>query len=403
MRLAVGDAKGTVKVFSVGPSRRAVRYPVLNPHCTGCTWSADSRHLFCTTKITREDILSLHRKMKDGQEKQQGQPFRGPGPPLLGEPLIVTLERNAHHRIQLVDAATGLAVKTWKASGKLVRLAASPDGKWLAAATGEGLLQLWPAQGGGQPVTLGAPKPKPPAGARPNVSHSALLCWSPEGTLLASSAGGQTTIRLWDSRHPRAPVRELPGHGKALRSLAWSPGGERLASAAMDGTIVIWDALRGKKISNLPYAVMQEGRGFGNFGGTFAFSVLAWGPGNRLAVAGEDEKIHVWDTDPARDLGTRAWSLSPEPDQRHHIVCSVAWSPDGKRLAAVNPAGSIVVWETETWAAVLDLRPEDAGTFPGRMTAPGHAGELAWSPDSKQLALFRPGGDAIIWEGTPKP
>jgi hypothetical protein len=63
----------------------------------------------------------------------------------------------------------------------------------------------------------------------------------------------------------------------------------------------------------------------------------------------------------------------------------------------MSPAGTIVVWGTNTWAPVLVLRLEDAVPFPG-IAGPSHAGDIAWNPDGTGLALFRPeGGD-----GTPK-
>ena len=71
-----------------------------------------------------------------------------------------------------------------------------------------------------------------------------VLAWSPDGNLLASSAGNwdsqDTGVRLW-SRDGRL-LKTLEGHSAPVASLDWSPDGSMLASGSYDQSIRIWSA-----------------------------------------------------------------------------------------------------------------------------------------------------------------
>jgi WD40 repeat protein len=185
-----------------------------------------------------------------------------------------------------------------------------------------------------------------------------------------------------------------------LRWLAWAPDGKRLASAG-DGTVKVWDVRSGKPTSTCTYFVLREPPRFAR-GQTFTYSILAWSPdGKRLAVAGEDEIVRIWDIDAEKELKTLHGHPPTEPRQNHNVVCAVAWSPDGKRLASASPDGTFLIWDTATWQEVLTLRPPPAGSVAEGLL-PSHAGALAWSPDGRQLAFFGSGGSVTIWDATPE-
>jgi WD40 repeat protein len=68
------------------------------------------------------------------------------------------------------------------------------------------------------------------------------VCFSPNGTRLASSSYDQT-VRVWDAAKGQE-VLTLKGQTNAESSVAFSPDGRRLASASTDGTVRLWPADR---------------------------------------------------------------------------------------------------------------------------------------------------------------
>ena len=106
-----------------------------------------------------------------------------------------------------------------------------------------------------------------------------------------------------------ALAAEPRGHGGwRVRYVAWRGCGERLATAGADGSVVVWDAAAGARVRALA--------GHGAAG----VECVAWSPDRRrLATASHDGTARVWDADTGA-AAAAAW------------VAAVAWAPDGLRV-----------------------------------------------------------------------
>jgi WD40 repeat protein len=56
-------------------------------------------------------------------------------------------------------------------------------------------------------------------------------------------------VRVWDSTRQAEPL-VLRSHRGLVYRVAWSPSGERLATASKDGTVRVWDSLTGAELSS---------------------------------------------------------------------------------------------------------------------------------------------------------
>jgi WD40 repeat protein len=178
--------------------------------------------------------------------------------------------------------------------------------------------------------------------------------------------------------HPEiATFRE---HTMVVRSVAFSPDGQRLASASarpdrtgqVTGEIKIRDAATGQNLVTFS----------GHTG--LVSRVVFHSDGRRLASASWDKTAKIW------DLTTQQAILSiPHP----YRVWSVAFSPNGRRLASAcgeaGKGGEVKVWDLVTGREILSLNSSSSEVT-----------DVAFSPDRQHLAATYGAGKAIVWNST---
>ncbi len=155
-----------------------------------------------------------------------------------------------------------------------------------------------------------------------------------------------------------------------------------IATAATSGGIILFrgnQQLRGKQLfptstpapRTLPYSY---------HGHTDVVESVAWSPdGKRLASASNDRTVQVWDASNDQKLLTYHGHLD--------VVNSVMWSPDGKRLASASNDQTVQIWDASSGRTLL--------TYSGQR---GNMNNVVWSPDGKRLASANDEGTVHVRE-----
>ncbi len=190
---------------------------------------------------------------------------------------------------------------------------------------------------------------------------------APEAALeVAYEAQVAATMAAVPALHPSLPRH----HRGSVWSMVCSAHGHRLASAGADGTVRLWDLKAGTPIATLE-------------GHRCSVDALAFAlDGRRLASADEDGTVRLWDA----EFGTRTSILEG------HIggVSALAFAPDGQRLASAGADGTVRLWDAEfgTCTSILE----------------GHIGSvsaLAFAPDGQRLASAGADGTVRLWAPEP--
>ena len=239
--------------------------------------------------------------------------------------------------------------------------------------------------------------------SRSNVSS---LAFSPDGeTLMTGDADGQ--LRAWNL-NDALPAAVLGGHSQPVWNTAFSHSGDRVASAADDGTVTVSSVPDGR-----PRYTIRATRAGG-------VQMVVFSRDDRLlATASADGRVALWNADggtlirqlrgkPDTDAagvdfspdGTavlaavgarvRTWNVSDGAPIRSFAASDhfedAVFSPDG-RIAGANDDGTVRVWEAATGRRLLTLAP-----------GLGSVLVVAYSHDGRFLAAGTDNGAAVIWD-----
>jgi WD40 repeat protein len=155
-------------------------------------------------------------------------------PPTPGEILSLATDGtraylgHTSHTIDVVDVESGQQLRQIEATASPVSLAASPEGRLLAAGTFTGTVDLWETASGRRLESL-----------KGQTALVAGLDFSPDGTMLAVSSRDGST-RLWDITANQF-LATVGSRKPGAERVRFFPDGRRLAIGYRDGEIEIRD------------------------------------------------------------------------------------------------------------------------------------------------------------------
>jgi WD40 repeat protein len=212
------------------------------------------------------------------------------------------------------------------------------DGKLLAACSEDGTIYVWNTN------TNELQNKSDPQ----KVYPISCIDISPDNTLLAS--GGLGPTRIWKISDGSL-LKTLMGHRGIVNTIAFSPGGELLATGSADHTIFLWKIADGRHIRTL-----EEHSGE-------VRSVIFSPNGNLLASVGQNDKnVCLW--------RVKDGTLFKVLEAAQEIDGGIAFSPDGKELVGTPWGDDIYVWEVQNGRLLRML----SGYV-------GHLRPIAYSPD----------------------
>jgi hypothetical protein len=190
------------------------------------------------------------------------------------------------------------------------------------------------------------------------------VAYRPDGRRIISGSC-DSTIRIWDAESGRE-LQTLTGYTGTVWAVAYSPNGCRIASGSnyrheddfQPYTFLIWDAETGRLLQDLT-----------GQGQPHEVHSVAYSPDGRRIASGsfDDTIIKIWDAESGRLLQT----LTGHTDE---VQC-VEYSPDGRRIASGSFDGIIRIWDAETGRQLRTLM--------------GHTDivhSVAYSPDGRRIA-----------------
>ena len=235
--------------------------------------------------------------------------------------------------------------------GHITFVAFSPDGTLLVLGRDGGSVELWDVSTRTNIATLG----------NWNVTS---VAFSPDGTLLALGIYGGS-IELWDVS-TRTNIATLKGHTDRVNSVTFSPDGTTLALGSGGGSIELWDVSTRTNIATLK-------------GHTDGVNSVTFSPdGTLLASGGRDNTVKLWDVATRRNVVTLE-------GQGVSQVKSVVFSPDGTTLAS-GSWRRVTLWDIATRRNIATLEKHV-----------NQVQSVVFSPDGTILASGS-GGRVELWD-----
>jgi WD40 repeat protein len=223
-----------------------------------------------------------------------------------------------------------------------------PDARWVTD------VAVWPLSPSGRavgdPVVFRARAGISPFsdGCAPRGSAG----FSPTQPEVLAIGGWDGTVVLWDARRGRALGTPLRGEGGVVSAIAFSPDGRRLAVRDATG-VAVWDVGRGER---LPDRVATSSADVGVWFGSESQTVASIGSSGVIALSNVDGRRFQLATPVS--IGSEVWSA--------------AFSPDGSTLAVGGLRGGVRMWDVRSHRQRGQTIPTAADSVEVAFASDGH-------------------------------
>jgi WD40 repeat protein len=203
-----------------------------------------------------------------------------------------------------------------------------------------------------------------PSSSRSDSGHSIALCSGQD--IIAFDSVNNVDLYNFNLRQH---LKTLKGHVSQINTVTFSPDGKTLASGSEDGQVRVCDW---QASDSLEICIEIA---------TSINTVAISGNSPFLAVGSDESKILLL------NLATRQEYI--ELDGHSGAVCSLAFSPDGQRLASGSRDDTIKVWHVKTGELLHDF--EGGSCWEGVLS-------VSFSQDGQTLAAGLEGGEIKVWQ-----
>lgn len=218
--------------------------------------------------------------------------------------------------------------------------------------------------------------------------------FSPDGRFIATGGGRDYMVVLRDADTGR-PLRIFEGHRGEIVSVQFTRDGKQLLAVAMNGKVLLWNVANGELLQEFGPSIylnsanvlqdgnrlltnpansrpavlwdLRTGKKLREFKTREARWSAAVSPGSEHVAFGGENFLELWAVDGDMPLQVLEELNSP--------VAKIAFSPNGKLIAAGHFEGGMSIWDVESGELVR--------RFGERMTR--SIGNIEFTPDGKTL------------------